>query len=59
MTVRIAHGGVAAWEIVLSIALVAATIFGMVKLAARIYTGAVLRIGRRVRLREAWHGAEA
>lgn len=44
---------------ILSIALMAATIFGLVQLAARIYTGAVLRIGRRVRLREAWHGAEA
>lgn len=59
MTIRIAHGDVAAWEIVLSTAIMVVTIFGMVQLAARIYTGAVLRIGRRVRLREAWHGAEA
>ena len=57
MTIRIAHGDVAAWEIALSTAIMAVTIFGMVQLAARIYTGAVLRIGRRVRLREAWRGA--
>lgn len=59
MTVRIAHGGVALWEIILSIVLMAATIFAMVHLAARIYTGAVLRVGRRVKLREAWLGEGA
>jgi ABC-2 type transport system permease protein len=59
MTVRIAHGGVALWETILSIALMATTIVAMVQLATRVYTGAILRIGRRVRLREAWHGAEA
>ncbi|HEX6580918.1 MAG TPA: ABC transporter permease [Actinomycetota bacterium] len=58
MTVRIAHGGVALWETILSLALMATTIVAMVQLAARVYTGAILRIGRRVRLREAWHGAE-
>jgi ABC-2 type transport system permease protein len=56
MTIRIAHGGVAVWEIVLSSTIMAATVLGMVRLAARVYTGAVLRIGRRVRLREAWEG---
>lgn len=59
MTVRIAHGGVAPWEMILSIALMGVTIVGMVQLAARIYTGAILRVGGRVRLREAWRGAEA
>ena len=59
MTIRIAQGDVAAWEILLSTAIMVVTIFGMVRLAARIYTGAVLRIGRRVGLREAWHGANA
>jgi ABC-2 type transport system permease protein len=59
MTIRLAHGDVALWEILLSVAIMTATVFGMVQLAARVYTGAVLRIGRRVRLREAWHGGEA
>jgi ABC-2 type transport system permease protein len=59
MIVRIAHGGVPWWQIVLSVALMVATIFGMVQLAGRIYAGAVLRVGRRLRLREAWRAAEA
>jgi ABC-2 type transport system permease protein len=58
MTVRIASGGVPWWEIALSVALMLAAIYGMVRLAARIYAGAVLRIGRRVNLREAWRGGE-
>jgi ABC-2 type transport system permease protein len=58
MTVRIANGGVPWWEIVLSVALMLATIYGMVQLAGRIYAGAVLRIGRRVKLKEAWRGGE-
>jgi ABC-2 type transport system permease protein len=58
MTVRMAQGGVPWWQIVLSAALMVATVYGMVLLAARIYAGAVLRIGRRVRLKEAWRGGE-
>ena len=58
MTVRIAQGGVPWWQIVLSVALMVVTIFGMVQVAGRIYAGAVLRIGRRVRLKEAWRGGE-
>lgn len=58
MTVRIAQGGVPWWQIVLSVALMVVTVYGMVQLAGRIYAGAVLRIGRRVRLKEAWRGGE-
>jgi len=57
MTVRIANGGVPWWQIVLSVALMVVTVYGMVQLAGRIYAGAVLRIGRRVRLKEAWRGS--
>jgi ABC-2 type transport system permease protein len=59
MIVRIAQGGVPWWQIALSVALLAATVAGMVLLAGRIYAGAVLRFGRRLRLREAWRGGEA
>ena len=59
MMVRIAHGSVPWWEIVLSVALITAAIYGMVRLAGRIYAGAVLRIGPRLRLREAWRSGEA
>jgi ABC-2 type transport system permease protein len=59
MIVRIAHGGIPWWQIGASIALMMAAIVGLVQLAGRIYAGAVLRIGRRVRLNEAWRGARA
>jgi ABC-2 type transport system permease protein len=59
MIVRIAHGAVPWWQIVLSVALTAAAVYGLVQAAGRIYAGGVLRFGGRVRLREAWRGAEA
>jgi ABC-2 type transport system permease protein len=54
MTVRMANGGVPWWQVALAIALLVASVYGLVRLAARIYTGAALRIGPRVRLRDAW-----
>jgi ABC-2 type transport system permease protein len=59
MIVRIAHGVVPWWQIAVSVALMVVTIYGMVQVAGRVYAGAVLRLGRRVRLREAWNSAEA
>jgi ABC-2 type transport system permease protein len=59
MIVRIAHGGVPWWQIVLSIALMVGTVSAMLRLAGRLYSGAVLRFGGRVGLKEAWRGAEA
>ena len=58
MIVRIASGAVPWWQIVLSALLMIGTTFAMVSLAGRVYTGAVLRVGRRVKLAEAWRGAE-
>jgi ABC-2 type transport system permease protein len=58
MIVRIAHGSVPWWQILLSVALMVVSVYGMVRLAGRIYAGGVLRIGRRLRLKEAWAGAE-
>jgi ABC-2 type transport system permease protein len=59
MIVRIAHGGVPWWQIVLSAALTLAAVYGLVQAAGRVYAGSVLRFGGRVRLREAWRDAEA
>lgn len=59
LIVRIAHGGVPAWQILLSVGAMVVSVLVLVRLAGRIYSGAVLRIGRRLRLREAWRGAEA
>ena len=58
MTVRMAQGGVPVWQILLSVALMVVTVYGMVQVAGRIYSGSVLRIGPRIRLREAWHARE-
>jgi ABC-2 type transport system permease protein len=58
MIVRIANGTVPWWQIALSVLLMLATIYGMVLLAGRIYAGSVLRLGRRVKLMEAWRGGE-
>jgi ABC-2 type transport system permease protein len=58
MIVRIANGSVPLWQMGLSVVVMLATIYGMVLLAGRIYAGAVLRTGRRVKLMEAWRGGE-
>ena len=57
MPVRMASGGVPWWEVATSIALVIATIVVLVGVGARVYTGAVLRTGSRVKLRDAWKAA--
>jgi ABC-2 type transport system permease protein len=56
MPMRIA-GGDAAWEIALSLAIMLVSIVVVVVLAARLYEGAILRTGARVKLRDAWRGA--
>lgn len=54
MPVRMAAGSVAVWEVALSVAILLVTLYALVKAAARIYGGAVLTIGPKVRLRDAW-----
>lgn len=53
MPMRLAMGGVPAWEAVLSVVLVVATIPGLVWLSGRIYRNAVVRSGARVKLADA------
>jgi ABC-2 type transport system permease protein len=57
MPMRLAMGGVPAWEAALSVVLVLALIPGLVWLAARIYRNAVLRTGARVKLSQALRAA--
>jgi ABC-2 type transport system permease protein len=57
MIVRLAHGPVPWWQIALSVALMVAAVYGLVRLAGRIYAGGVLRIGPRLRLKDAWRAA--
>jgi ABC-2 type transport system permease protein len=57
MPMRLAMGGVASWEAILSIVLVAALIPLLIWATARIYRNAVLRTGARVTLRQALRAA--
>jgi ABC-2 type transport system permease protein len=54
MPVRIAVGSASLPEAVASLAILAGSIAGLVPLAGRLYAGAVMRIGARVKLRDAW-----
>lgn len=53
MPMRLAMGGVPAWEAVVSVGLVLALIPALVWLAGRIYANAVMRSGARVKLKDA------
>ncbi len=54
MPLRMARGDAAAWEIGLALGLMVALIAVLVVLAARVYEGAVLRMGAKVSLKDAW-----
>lgn len=54
MPIRLARGQVAPWETLLALVLAAVTIYALVRLAGRIYSGALLRTGAKVRLGDAW-----
>jgi ABC-2 type transport system permease protein len=54
---RIGFGGVATWEILLGLAITLASIAGVVRLAARVYAGALLSSGGRLKFRQAWRAA--
>jgi ABC-2 type transport system permease protein len=58
MLVRQTLGTPALWEVLLSIGLTLLTIVAMTLLAARLYEGGILRVGARVRLRDAWGAAK-
>jgi ABC-2 type transport system permease protein len=59
MPVRIAMGSATAPQIVASIVLLLAGTVALVPLSARLYAGAVLKTGGRVKLRDAWRSASA
>jgi ABC-2 type transport system permease protein len=53
MPVRQAAGGAQWWEVVVSVVLMLASIAAIVRIGGRIYSGALLRTGGKVKLREA------
>jgi ABC-2 type transport system permease protein len=59
MPVRIALGEASTFEIVAAFAITAAAAAALVPVAGRIYSGAVLRTGSSVKLRDAWGAARA
>jgi ABC-2 type transport system permease protein len=57
MPVRIVVGAATGWQIALSLTLLIGSAVALVPVGARLYAGAVLRTGSRVKLREAWRAA--
>ena len=54
---RAAFGAIEPWELILSVVVTVAFIYGLFVLGGRIYTGAVLQTGGRMKLRDAWRSA--
>ena len=54
---RAALGSVEPWEVIVSALITLAAIWGMFVLGGRIYSGAVLRTGGRMKLRDAWRAS--
>jgi ABC-2 type transport system permease protein len=54
---RTALGAIEPWEIVLSMAFMVATIWVLFVIGARVYSGAVLQTGGRIKLRDAWRAS--
>ena len=57
MPVRIVLGAASGWQIALSLSLLIGSAIALVPVGARLYAGAVLRTGARVKLRDAWRAA--
>jgi ABC-2 type transport system permease protein len=57
MPVRIAAGEAPAWQVAASLGIMLVSIVAVVVLASRLYEGAVLRTGARVKLGDAWRSA--
>jgi ABC-2 type transport system permease protein len=56
--IRQAQDAIAGWESILSVVLMLAATYGLIRLAGRVYSGAILNVGARVRVRDAWRSSE-
>jgi ABC-2 type transport system permease protein len=54
---RVALGAITPWEMALALVIMALSIYGMIRLAARVYTGALLESGPRLKWRQAFRAA--
>ena len=59
MPVRIVLGSASPLEVVVSIAIVVLSAAALIPVSARLYSGAILRLGARVKLRDAWRSSPA
>lgn len=57
MPVRIASGSAAAWEIGIAVIGCVLGSIALVRIGSRVYTGALLRTGTKVKIRDAWRAA--
>jgi len=57
MPVRIASGSAAPWEIGIAVAGCILGSIALVRIGSRVYTGALLRTGTKVKIRDAWKAA--
>ena len=55
MTYRVALHAVPSWQMLTSAAFMVFAMWGLIRLAGQIYSGALLRFGGRVPLRDIWH----
>jgi ABC-2 type transport system permease protein len=56
MPLRTALTSVPAWQVTAAVLLMIGGTFALMWAGGRVYRGAVLRMGQRIRLRQAWHG---
>jgi ABC-2 type transport system permease protein len=59
MTYRVALGAAPAWQLASSALFLALVIWLLIRVAGRIYSGALLQFGSRVPLRDLWHSTRA
>jgi ABC-2 type transport system permease protein len=57
MPVRIATGSAAPWEIGIAVVGCVLGSIALVRIGSRVYTGALLRTGTKVKIRDAWKAA--
>jgi ABC-2 type transport system permease protein len=58
MPVRMVLGAATAWQIALSLVIIIGCTALLIPLAGRVYAGAILRTGSKVKIRDAWRAAE-
>ena len=56
--IRTVQSAIPWWELVLAVLVMVAAIYGVIRLAGRLYQGGILHIGQRMKVKEAWRSAE-